>query len=100
MDTVQRSTRKSLPLTERDVRELAALRASASHRAALMDLSGVDLTEGSSEAAVLHAVWEAGLKAVLERLEDAGYAEMAAERDQDRHQRVARRRRPEWADEA
>lgn len=99
MDTIDRPTRKSLPLSERDLRDLANLRRSPSHRAALAALAGSDLSDTSSEAAVLHAVWEAGLKAVLERVEEEGYEQMATERDLVARKAVARRRRPAWADE-
>ncbi len=100
MEITDRPTRKSLPLSERDLRDLSVLRRSPSHRAALADLAGSSISETSSEAAVLHAVWEAGVKAVLERVEEAGYEEMAAERDVATRKAVARRRRPGWADES
>lgn len=93
------TTRKSLPLSSRDLRDLTALRRSPAHRAVLADLAGTPVSEASSEAALLHAVWEAGLQAVRERVEDAGYAELAAERDTATLKAVARRRRPTWADE-
>lgn len=100
METVSRPTRKSLPLSERDLRELATLRNSPSHQAALDALAGSNIKDASSEAAVLHAVWEAGLNAVLERVEEQGYQQMAAERDLGARKAVSRRRQPLWADES
>lgn len=91
METVDRT----ILLNARDLRELAALHASAVYRAVLADLVGVQLSETSSEAEVLHAVWVAGLQAVRAQVEDVGYAEMAAERVRG----ARRRRRPVWADE-
>ena len=78
------------------------LRASDDHRAALERLSGAVLGGGSiSEAALLHAVFEAGLKAVGEAAEAAGYAELAAQRADGSAdaRRLARRRIPDWAGE-
>lgn len=101
METVdsQRGTRKSLPLSERDLRDLAVLRGSTAHRAALSRLAHSEVTEASSEAAMLHAVLEAGIKAVQELVESEGYAQIAAEDAAEERQAVARRRRPSWADE-
>lgn len=99
MGTAERATRKSLPLTPSDVDHLAMLRASAEHREALSDLAGSVVSERSSEAALLHAVWEVGMKAVQERVEEEGYAQLAEERDTSRRKSVARRRRPTWADD-
>lgn len=99
MEIVERPARKSLPLSARDLSDLSVLRHSPAHRGALADLAGIRLSETSSEATVLHAIWEAGVQAVRERVEDAGYAEMAAERDPAAGKAVARRRPPTWADE-
>jgi len=99
MDPAERATRKSLPLSSSDVDHLAMLRASAAHREALSDLSGSAVPESSSEAALLHAVWEVGMKAVQDRVEEEGYAQMAEDRDTSRRKAVARRRRPPWADD-
>ncbi|HSF26041.1 MAG TPA: hypothetical protein VLC50_00840 [Actinomycetes bacterium] len=94
--------RPSLPLTERDEQELAALREHRTHLHVLEQLSGVPVTGGTSEAALLHAVFQAGLAAVREAAEEAGYAEIAAaSADRAPEARAAaRRRRPTWADEA
>jgi hypothetical protein len=66
----------------------------------LAELADTSLSETSSEAAVLHATWEAGMQAVLQRVEDAGYAQMATEREPVAERKaVVRRRRPTWAGE-
>jgi hypothetical protein len=96
---VDKPTRKSLPLTSRDLKDLRRLRHSTTHQAALSDLAGELVTDTSSDAAVLHAVWEAGLKAVRERVEDEGYREMAKDGDIGIGRAAARRRRPTWADD-
>lgn len=101
---VLKPTRKSLPLTERDLADLSTLRGSPEHLAALADATGTELETGASEAALLHAVWEAGMRSVREHLEDAAYAEMAANPDPDfdpvERYAVARRHRPTWAEES
>ncbi len=101
MDTADqvRATRKSLPLSERNLRDLAVLRGSEAHRAALSQLAHVAVTESSSEAVMLQAVLEAGIKAVAQLVEAEGYARIAAEASSENRQAVARRRRPTWADE-
>lgn len=100
MNTLNRlSTRKSLPLSERDVRELALMRGSLAHRAALSRLADTDVAQDSSEAALLHAVMEAGINAVARQVEAEGYTQMAEEMEAAGRQAVARRRRPAWADE-
>ncbi|OBY30936.1 hypothetical protein [Mycolicibacter kumamotonensis] len=103
MEATTRSTtsRKSLPLTPRDLRDLTAMRESPVHRAVLAELANTSLSETSSEAAVLHAIWEAGVQAVRERVEETGYAQMAADREPAAERKaVARRRRPPRADES
>src|SRR5437763_16564413 len=92
-------TRKSLPLSERDLRDLAVLRGSEAHRRAWSQLANVIVTERSSEAATLQAVVEAGIRAVAQQVEAEGYARIAAEASAESRQAVARRRRPSWADE-
>src|SRR5690348_12282129 len=94
--------RPSLPLTEQDERDLKRLRESELHREALARLSGTpEVTTAVSESALLHAVFEAGLAAVREASEEAGYAQLAVEMDLEaKHRRAdARRRRPSWAHE-
>jgi hypothetical protein len=95
--------RKSLPLTARDLRDLDILRGSPARRGALASLVDIEVGETLSEAQLLHAVLEAGLRAVEERIEEDGYARIAAERsetEQAARRAVARRRRPSWADES
>lgn len=98
METPSRPKRKSLPLTSRDLEDLARIRSSVAHRAALADLVDSQVDEGASEASVLQAVFEAGLRAVRDRVEAAGYAQMAADMDAAAR-RASARRRPAWADE-
>lgn len=96
--------RKSLPLTARDLRDLDVLAGSDAHRAALYALADVDLpgTQSVSEAQLLHTILEVGLRAVANRVEEESYAaEAAARKAEDAAQRsIARRRRPEWAEES
>lgn len=99
MRITEPSVRKSLPLTADDQLTLSALRRSPMHLAVLGELAGTGVTESSSEASVLHAVWEVGIRAVREQVEEAGYAAMAAEREPSEGRSIARRRRPAWADE-
>jgi hypothetical protein len=94
--------RKSLPLTERDLAHLERLRRQTPERDALADLAGV-VVEGVAEAALLHMIFAAGLQAIREKAEEHAYASAAADRlasgEADEIRRVARRRRPAWADE-
>lgn len=98
-DLEKATVRKSLPLTERDLRDLETLRSSEAHRAALATLVSSDILKTRSEAALLRAVLEAGLRAVEHQVEADGYAQMAADLDAAAMKRSARRRRPSWADE-
>lgn len=93
--------RKALPMTERDLADLAMLRSEESpQRRALRELSGGEL--GMSEAAVLHALIEVGLRAVKEAARDEGYAALAASRtpeDVAELRALRERRRARTADE-
>jgi hypothetical protein len=95
--------RKSLPLTERDLADLQRLRGQTPERDALANLSGVAV-ESVTEAALLHLIFAAGLQAIREKAEEHAYASAAADRlasgEADENRRIARRRRPAWADEA
>jgi hypothetical protein len=95
--------RKSLPLTERDLADLERLRAPTPERDALSDLAGVIVVEGVAEAALLHMIFTAGLRAIREKAEELAYASAAADRlasgEAQEIRRIARRRRPAWADE-
>lgn len=100
MDALRRvTTRKSLPLSERDLEDLAKLRGSMAHRAALSRLVDGDVSHDVSEAGLLRAVLEAGLRAVQVSVEEEGYAQIAADMDVAARRASARRRRPSWADE-
>jgi len=94
--------RKSLPLTERDLADLERLRGQTPEREALSDLSGIAV-EDVTEAALLHMIFAAGLRAIREKAEEHAYASAAADRlasgEADEIRRSARRRRPAWADE-
>ena len=95
--------RKSLPLTERDLADLERLRGQTPERDALADLAGVVVVEGVTEAALLHMIFTAGLRAIREKAEELAYASAAADRlasgEANEIRRIARRRRPSWADE-
>lgn len=99
MDAVKPVVRKSIPLTADDVAALDALRASAMHRVALAERSGLSIAADDSEASLLHSLVVAGLRAVNEEVEAIGYLEMAAERSRSKRKASARRRTPDWADE-
>lgn len=96
-------TRKSLPLTEKDLTEIDRLRQETPERQALSEIVGIVIVEGVAEAALLHMIFEAGLRAIRERAEERAYASAAEDRlasgDTDEARRIARRRRPAWADE-
>src|ERR1700735_4428090 len=72
--------RKSLPLTERDLADLERLRRQTPERDALADLAGVVLVESVTEAALLHMIFTAGLRAIQEKTEELAYASAAADR--------------------
>jgi len=59
--------------------DLAVMRGSEAHRAALAHLVDAELTSESSEATLLHSVMEAGIKAVQQQVEDQSYAQIAAD---------------------
>lgn len=94
--------RKSLPLTDRDLADLERLRSRTPERDALAELCGLQV-ESVTEAALLHMVFSAGLRAIRERAEERAYASAAADRlasgEAAEIRRIARRRRPAWADE-
>jgi hypothetical protein len=96
-------TRKSLPLTEKDLADVDRLRQETPEREALSEMAGIVIVEGVAEAALLHMIFEAGLRAIRERAEERAYASAAEDRlacgDTDEARRIARRRRPAWADE-
>ena len=95
--------RKSVTLTADDLTDLGRLRTTVEEREALNSLIPLsqNVSSTSSEAQVLHAVLVAGLRAVRDVLEAESYAaDAAAVRASDQERRsVARRRRPDWAEE-
>ena len=95
--------RTSLPLTEQNERDLSKIRESSSYQIALEQLSDIKIFKARmSEAALLNAIFEAGIAAVRQRAELEGYAEIAASlsKVEIREQRKdARRRRPSWSEE-
>jgi hypothetical protein len=95
-------TRKSLPLSERDLADIARLREETPEREALSEMAGV-VVEGVAEAALLRLIFEAGLRAIREKAEEGAYAIAAQDRlasgEADEIRRIARRRQPGWADE-
>jgi hypothetical protein len=97
-------TRKSLPLSEKDMADIARLRERTPERDALSEMAGVDDVESVAEAALLRMIFEAGLRAIREKAEERAYMSAAEDRrdseDADEPRRSARRRRPAWADEA
>jgi hypothetical protein len=96
-------TRKSLPLSEQDLADIARLRQQSPEREALSELAGVAVTESVAEAALLRMIFETGLRAILEKAEERAYASAAEDRrasgEAGDARRVARRRRPAWANE-
>lgn len=88
-----------LPLSEKDLHDLDTLRGSPTHRRALDRLSVTP--PDASEAQMLHSVFVAGMKAIEEKVEEEGYAAMAAEYEAGRAERDRERgrRRSLWADD-
>ncbi|HWG60654.1 MAG TPA: hypothetical protein VG253_02980 [Streptosporangiaceae bacterium] len=94
--------RSPLPLTERDLAALARFRKPGPAWDALWYLAGEDRPHVElTESALLHAVFEAGLRAVQEAAEAASYASDAAgyEAEDAERRQSAGRRRPPWAGE-
>ncbi len=95
--------RTSLPLTETNESDLALLHQSSIYQSALEKLSGTKIVDQElSSAALLHAIFEAGMAAVKKAAELEGYAQIASEitsSSAQQKRREARRRLPSWADE-
>jgi hypothetical protein len=94
-------TRKSVSLTRRDLDLIKLLRHDTKARVYLAELAHVPVAEaGKSEASVLHTLLRAGLQVVQDEMAEASYN---AEADDTawwaEHRRIARRRRPSWADD-
>jgi len=96
-------TRKSLPLTEKDLADIARLREETPEREALSEMVGFVVAESVAEAALLRMIFEAGLRAIREKAEERAYASAGQERvasgEADEARRIARRRRPAWGGE-
>jgi hypothetical protein len=95
--------RPSLPITAQDEHDLALIRSSPAHREALRRLTELSADpESVSESLLLHAIFRSGLAALLNAVEEEGYARLAAEQVDEQHERkaAARRRTPSWAHEA
>jgi hypothetical protein len=94
--------RKSLPLSERDLADIARMREDTPEREALSEMAGV-VVESVAEAALLRMIFQAGLRATREKAEERAYASAAEDRlasgQTDETRRIARRRRPAWASE-
>jgi hypothetical protein len=95
--------RKSLPLTERDLADIARLREQTPEREALSEMVGITVVESVAEAALLRMIFETGLRAIREKAEELAYASAAEDRlasgEADETRQIARRRRPAWAAE-
>jgi hypothetical protein len=82
------TTRKSVPLTEEELADLAALRSpDTPEHAALNEL--LSIGDNPSEALVLLALLRLGRQRVSEAVLERGYADLAAAEDDD--DRAARR---------
>jgi hypothetical protein len=89
--------RAPLPLTARDIEDLAKLRMPGPEREALSDLAEVSLADEVSEALLIHAVFTAGLRAVREAAEAHGYAQLAEQEEasgEAAERRLISQRRP------
>src|SRR5258708_40122591 len=94
--------RAPLPLTARDIEDLASLRMPSPEGEALSDLADVSLADEVSEALLLHAVFTAGLRAIREAAEAHGYAQLAIQQEspgETADRQAISDRRPPWADE-
>ena len=94
--------RTPLPLTARDLADLAKLRLPGPEREALSDLANAPLAEEVSEALLVHAVFLAGLRAVQEAVEERGYAQLAVQEatsGEAAERRLISQRRPPRSDE-
>lgn len=86
--------RTSVPLTAKDVEDLAKLRSPgtleyASLAEIMHELDLGDLADEPSEAAVLHALFTIGLKRAREAVLEHSYAQLAASRDEEDEQMAA-----------
>jgi len=95
--------RKSLPLTDKDLADIARLREETPEREALSEMAGVVIVDGVAEAVLLRMIFEAGLRAIRDKAEGRAYASAAEDRlasgEAEEARRIARRRRPAWVAE-
>lgn len=92
--------RPSLPLTAQDEQDLALVREVGFHNDTMSERSGERVGADATESSLLHAIFRIGLKTFLDEIAAQGYAELAADKEyMDEMRRIARRRRPSWADE-
>ncbi|SDS33605.1 hypothetical protein SAMN04489752_1488 [Brevibacterium siliguriense] len=82
----RQAKRLSVSLTERDMTDLKAVENSPEH---LAELPG-NLTPESSEAALVHAIFEEGMRAVKERALEEVYRRIGQEEREESQQRRAR----------
>lgn len=79
--------RTSITLTQQDLEDLAAITGSAEAPLVL------DVDMSMSEAAVLHRVFQLGVKHAYELLDERGYAQLAQDPERAEFQRIAKARR-------
>ena len=95
--------RPNLPLTAKDEADLALMSTTPEYRQALSALApDAPAPESSAtEAALLHAIFTAGIVAIRSRAEEEGYRRLAQERAATvpERRREARTRKPRWAAE-
>lgn len=89
MDGAKVARRLPVPLTDSDEDELVALRAEEQ-----LIQQTLGLGSSSSDAALVHAVFDLGLRQLREARRDLAYEALAVTYDDDSARRVARRRRP------
>lgn len=94
MDVALPSPRRlSVPLTGRDLADLETIRRSPER------LNELEVSSESSEAALVHAVFEKGLQLLKEEARERAYEELAADEEliayKAARRSVPRRRRPE-----
>lgn len=81
------SKRTSLPLTQKDLEDLAAISTAPGASAAL------DVDEAMSEAAILHRLFQLGVAHAYQVLDELGYAELAQDEERAQYQHLAKSRR-------
>ncbi|PKQ26989.1 MAG: hypothetical protein CVT64_00630 [Actinobacteria bacterium HGW-Actinobacteria-4] len=79
--------RTSLPLTVQDLEDLSAISGSPAA------LDALDVDASMSEAALLHRVFQLGVKRAYELLDEVGYAQLATDPERAEFQRISKARR-------